>query len=118
MNELAGAAVPSQNFGANAAWLRLNVILYNLLYAHKRVGLPEVLHTARPKRLRFCCSTPSVRSFATPAIPSCVAPSRSPEPSPARREPASPSNARLSRGLRPYVRRWAASTGHARYRVP
>jgi hypothetical protein len=53
MNELAGAALPSQKFGANAAWLRLNVILYNLLSAYKRVGLPEELHTARPKRLRF-----------------------------------------------------------------
>jgi Transposase DDE domain group 1 len=52
-NELAGAALPSQKFGANAAWLRLNVILYNLLSAYKRVGLPEELHTARPKRLRF-----------------------------------------------------------------
>src|SRR6266478_1021518 len=38
---------------ANAAWLRLNVILYNLLSAYKRVGLPEEFHTARPKRLRF-----------------------------------------------------------------
>jgi hypothetical protein len=27
MNELAGAALPSQKFGANAAWLRLNTIL-------------------------------------------------------------------------------------------
>lgn len=27
--------------------------LYNLLSAYKRVGLPEKLHTARPKRLRF-----------------------------------------------------------------
>lgn len=53
LNELAGAALPSQKFGANAAWLRLNVILYNLLSAYKRVGLPEDLHTARPKRLRF-----------------------------------------------------------------
>ena len=26
MNELAGAALPSQKFGANAAWRRLNVI--------------------------------------------------------------------------------------------
>jgi hypothetical protein len=39
MNELAGAALPSQKFGANAAWLRLNVILSNLLSAYKRVGL-------------------------------------------------------------------------------
>ena len=53
MNELAGAALPSQKFGANAAWLRLNVILYNLLSAYKRVGLPEEFHTARPKRMRF-----------------------------------------------------------------
>jgi hypothetical protein len=29
------------------------VILYNLLSAYKRVGLPEEFHTARPKRLRF-----------------------------------------------------------------
>lgn len=53
MNELAGWALPSQKFGANAAWLRLNVMLYNLLSAFKRVGLPEELHDARPKRLRF-----------------------------------------------------------------
>ncbi len=53
MNELAGAALPSQKFGANAAWLRMNVLLYNLLSAFKRVGLPEEFHDARPKRLRF-----------------------------------------------------------------
>lgn len=53
MNELAGWALPSQKFGANAAWLRLNAILYNLLSAYKRVGLPEELREARPKRLRF-----------------------------------------------------------------
>ncbi len=53
MNELAGWALPSQKFGANAAWLRLNVMLYNLLSAFKRVGLPEEMHNARPKRLRF-----------------------------------------------------------------
>ena len=32
------------------------MILYNLLSAYKRVGLPEEFHTARPKRLRFCGS--------------------------------------------------------------
>ena len=53
MNELAGWCLPSQKFGANAAWLRLNVLLYNLLSAFKRVGLPEEIHDARPKRLRF-----------------------------------------------------------------
>jgi hypothetical protein len=53
MNELAGWCLPSQKFGANAAWLRMNVLLYNLLSAFKRVGLPEEMHAARPKRLRF-----------------------------------------------------------------
>jgi hypothetical protein len=53
MNELAGWCLPSQKFGANAAWLRMNVLLYNLLSAFKRVGLPEELRDARPKRLRF-----------------------------------------------------------------
>ena len=52
-NELAAEALPSQKFGANAAWFRLNVMLYNLLSAFKRVALPEELHDARPKRLRF-----------------------------------------------------------------
>jgi hypothetical protein len=52
-NELAAEALPSQGFGANAAWFRLNVMLYNLLSAFKRVALPEELHDARPKRLRF-----------------------------------------------------------------
>jgi hypothetical protein len=52
-NELAAEALPSQRFGANAAWFRLNVMLYNLLSAFKQVALPEALHNARPKRLRF-----------------------------------------------------------------
>jgi hypothetical protein len=52
-NELAAEALPSQRFGANAAWFRLNVMLYNLLSAFKRVALPPELHAARPKRLRF-----------------------------------------------------------------
>ncbi|MDZ4843026.1 MAG: transposase [Hyphomicrobium aestuarii] len=53
MNELAGWCLPSQKFGAKAAWLRMNVLLYNLLSAFKRVGLPEEMQDARPKRLRF-----------------------------------------------------------------
>jgi len=52
-DELAAEALPSQRFGANAAWFRLNVLLYNLLSAFKRVALPPELHDARPKRLRF-----------------------------------------------------------------
>jgi hypothetical protein len=52
-NELAAGALPSQKFGANAAWFRMNVLLYNLLSAFKRLGLPAALHDIRPKRLRF-----------------------------------------------------------------
>ena len=52
-NELAAEALPSQKFAANAAWFRLNVLLYNLLSAFKRIALPPELHSARPKRLRF-----------------------------------------------------------------
>jgi hypothetical protein len=52
-NELAAGALPSQKFGANAAWMRLNVILYNLLSGFKRIALPPEEHAARPKRLRF-----------------------------------------------------------------
>jgi hypothetical protein len=52
-NDLAAGALPSQKFGANAAWVRLNVILYNLLSALKRLTLPAEFHRAKPKRLRF-----------------------------------------------------------------
>jgi hypothetical protein len=51
-NELAAEALPSQRFGANAAWFRLDVMLSNLPSAFKRVALPEELHRVRPKRLR------------------------------------------------------------------
>jgi hypothetical protein len=52
-NDLAADVMPCDRFGSNAAWLRLNVITYNLLSVLKRTALPEDLHTARPKRLRF-----------------------------------------------------------------
>lgn len=52
-NELAAEALPSQKFGANAAWLRLNVLCYNLISTLKRVALPGEFRTARVKRLRF-----------------------------------------------------------------
>lgn len=51
-NDLAAAALPSQKFGANAAWFRANVILANLFVA-MRAPLPEDFARARPKRLRF-----------------------------------------------------------------
>jgi Transposase DDE domain group 1 len=52
-NELAGGVMPGARFGANAAWLRLALITYNVLTARKRIGLPEPWLRARPKRLRF-----------------------------------------------------------------
>ena len=52
-NELAGGVMPCGRFGANAAWLRLAVLTYNVLTALKRLALPPELITARPKRLRF-----------------------------------------------------------------
>jgi hypothetical protein len=52
-SELAGGIVPSNKFGANAAWFRSNTILYNVLSAMRRLALPEEYRHARPKRLRF-----------------------------------------------------------------
>jgi hypothetical protein len=52
-NELAAGVMPCSRFGANAAWLRMAVITYNLLSALKRLALPADLLTARPKRMRF-----------------------------------------------------------------
>lgn len=52
-NELAAGALPSGQFGANAAWFRLNALTYNLLSLLKRVALPGDFADARPKRLRF-----------------------------------------------------------------
>src|SRR5712671_5301074 len=39
-NDLAAGVLPSKYFGANAAWLRLAVIAYNVLTALKRLALP------------------------------------------------------------------------------
>lgn len=52
-NELAAGVMPCSRFGANAAWLRLAVLTFNVMSALKRLALPPELLTARPKRLRF-----------------------------------------------------------------
>ena len=52
-DELGAGVLPSQRFGANAAWFRINAIAYNLLTLLKRRALPERFRLARPKRLRF-----------------------------------------------------------------
>jgi hypothetical protein len=56
-DELGGGVYPSGKFGANAAWLRLQVITYNLLELLKAAALPPEMRHARPKRLRFVVFT-------------------------------------------------------------
>ena len=52
-DELGAGVMPSQRFGANAAWFRINAITFNLLTVLKRRALPERYRLARPKRLRY-----------------------------------------------------------------
>jgi Transposase DDE domain group 1 len=52
-DELGAGVLPSQKFGANAAWFRINAMTYNVLTFLKRRALPERFREARPKRLRF-----------------------------------------------------------------
>jgi hypothetical protein len=51
--ELAAGVYPSGKLGADAAWLRLQVLTHNLLVLMKAAALDKEYRNARPKRLRF-----------------------------------------------------------------
>ena len=60
-DELAAGVYPSGRFGAKAAWLRLQVLTFNLLELLKAAWLDPQYRNARPKRLRFAIFTQSGR---------------------------------------------------------
>jgi len=52
-NDLAGGQLPSDLFGANAAWWAIMLLAFNLLALLKRVALPQQWATKRLKAIRF-----------------------------------------------------------------
>jgi hypothetical protein len=52
-HDLAGAVMPCARFGSNAAWWRLNVLVFDLLVLLKQGVLPADMALYRPKALRL-----------------------------------------------------------------
>jgi hypothetical protein len=52
-NALAGARMPSQKFGANAAWFAINALAYNVMAALRAADADPEGRVARVRRLRF-----------------------------------------------------------------
>jgi len=52
-DELAAGHLPCGRFGANAAWWRLNAIVFAVLEYLKAAALPKEMRPLRPKALRF-----------------------------------------------------------------
>jgi hypothetical protein len=98
--ELAAAALPSGQFGANAAGFRLTVLPYHLLTALTRWPVPPEI-SGRPGRRGSgsCASTPSGRSSRLRAGRSCGSRGPSSMPSWSGRAARSPASHPLSRRL-------------------